>query len=116
VVVTQVADLLRQPVHHDLMASSSKGLPTLSKLSFPDNFSEVLIVDALTGAEVTPESRVPYCPHHGKKPERQIQYRPTVSGSELEEVPIPDLDQRPDRETRSQETETAGFSTPKANK
>jgi hypothetical protein len=50
---------LRQPVHHDLMASSSKGLPTLSKLSFPDNFSEVPIVDALTGAEVTPESRVP---------------------------------------------------------
>jgi hypothetical protein len=56
VVVTQVLDLLRQPVHHDLMASSSKGLPTLSKLSFPDNFSEVPIVDALTGTEVTPES------------------------------------------------------------
>jgi hypothetical protein len=116
VVVTQVADLLRQPVHHDLMASSSKGLPTLSKLSFPDNFSEVPIVDALTGAEVTPESRIPFCPHHGKKLERKIQYRPTVSGSELEEVPIPDLDQRPDRETQSQETETAGFSTPKAKK
>jgi hypothetical protein len=78
VVVTQVADLLRQPVHHDLMASSSKGLPTLSKLSFPDNFSEVSIVDALTGAEVTPESRIPFCPHHGKKLERKIQYRPTV--------------------------------------
>jgi hypothetical protein len=116
VVVTQVADLLGQPVHHDLMASSSKGLSTLSKLSFPDNFSEVPIVDALTDAEVTPESRVPYCPHHGKKPERKIQYRPTVSGSELEEVPIPDLDQRPDRETQSQETETAGFSIPKAKK
>jgi hypothetical protein len=119
VVVTQVADLLRQPVHHDLMASSSKGLPTLSKLSFLDNFSEVPIVDALTGAEVTPESRVPWYPkegHQGKKPERQMQYRPTASGSELEEVPIPDLDQRPDRETQSPETETAGFSTPKANK
>jgi hypothetical protein len=73
-------------------------------------------VDTLTGAEVTLESRVPCCPHHGKKPERQIQYRPTVSGSELEEVPIPDLDQRPDWETQSQETETAGFSTPKAKK
>jgi hypothetical protein len=116
VVVTQVADLLRQPVHHDLMASSSKGLPTLSKLSFPDNFSEVPIVDALTGAEVTPESRIPFCPHHGGKLERKIQYRPTVSGSELEEVPVPDLDQRPDRETQSQETETAGFNTPKAKK
>jgi hypothetical protein len=117
-VVTQVADLLRQPVHHDLMASSSKGLPTLSKLSFPDNFSEVPIMDALTGVEVTSESRVPWCPkegHQGKKPKRQMQYRPTASGSELEEVPIPDLDQRPDRETQSPETETAGFSTPKAN-
>jgi hypothetical protein len=116
VVVTQVADLLRQPVHHDLMASSSKGLPTLLKLSFLDNFSEVPIVDALTGAEVTPESRIPFCPHHGGKLERKIQYRPTVSSSELEEVPVPDLDQRPDRETQSQETEMAGFSTPKAKK
>jgi hypothetical protein len=116
VVVTQVSDLLRQPVHHDLMASSSKGLPTLSKLSFPDNFSEVPIVDVLKGAEVTPESQVPYCPHRGKKPERKMRYRPTASGSELEEVPIPDLDQRTDREAQSQETETAGFSTPKAKK
>jgi hypothetical protein len=115
-VVTQVSDLLRQPVHHDLMASSSKGLPTLSKLSFPDNFSEVPIVDVLKGAEVTPESQVPYCPHRGKKPERKMRYRPTASGSELEEVPIPDLDQRTDREAQSQETETAGFSTPKAKK
>jgi hypothetical protein len=116
VVVTQVADILRQPVHHDWMASSSKGLPTLSKLSLPDNFSEVPIVDALTGAGVTPESRIPFCPHLGGKLERKIQYRPTVSGSELEEVPVPDLDQRTDRETQSQETETAGFSTPKAKK
>jgi hypothetical protein len=72
VVVNQVSDLLRQPVRQDLMASSSKGLPTLSKLSFPDNFSEVPIVDALTGAEVTPESRVPWYlkgGHHGKNPE-----------------------------------------------
>jgi hypothetical protein len=116
VVVTQVSDLLRQPVHHDLMASSSKGLPTLSKLSFPDNFSEVPIVDALTGAEVTPESRIPLCPHHEGKLERKIKYRPTVSGSELEEIPVPDLDQRTEREAVSQETETAGFSTPKAKK
>jgi hypothetical protein len=116
VVVTQVSDLLRQPVHHDLMASSSKGLPTLSKLSFPDNFSEVPIMDAPTGAEVTPESRIPFRPHHGGKLERKIQYRPTVSGSELKEVPVPDLDQRTEREAQSQETETAGFSTTKAKK
>jgi hypothetical protein len=116
VVVTQVSDLLRQPVHHDLMASSSKGLPTLSKLSFPDNFSEIPLMDERTGVEVTPESRIPYCPHHGGKLERKIQYRPTVSGSELEDVLVPDLDQRTEREAASQETETAGFSTPKAKK
>jgi hypothetical protein len=103
-------------VHHNLMASSSKGLPTLSKLSFPDNFSEIPIVDALKGAEVTPESRIPCCPHHGGKLERKIQYRPTVSGSELEDVSVPDLDQRTEREAQSQETETAGFRTPKAKK
>jgi hypothetical protein len=116
VVVNQVSDLLRQPVRQDLMASSSKGLPTLSKLSFPDNFSEVPIVDALKGAEVTPESRVPFCPHYGGKLERKMKFRPTVSGSELEDVPVPDLDQRTEQEAASQETETAGFSTPKAKK
>jgi hypothetical protein len=73
-------------------------------------------VDALTGAEATPESRVPFCPHYGGKLERKIQYRPTVSGSELEEVPVPDLDQRTEQEAASQETETAGFSTPKSKK
>jgi hypothetical protein len=98
------------------MASSSKGLPTLSKLSFPDNFSELLLMDERKGAEVTPESRIPCCQHHGGKLERKIQYRPTVSGSELEDVPVPDLDQRTEREAQSQETETAGFSTPKAKK
>jgi hypothetical protein len=116
VVVTQISDLLRQPVHHDLMASSSKGLPTLSKLSFPDNFSEVPIVDALKGAEVTPESRVPFCPHYGGKLERKMKFRPTVSGSKLEDVPVPDLDQRTEQEAASQETETVGFSTSKAKK
>jgi hypothetical protein len=116
VVVTQVSDLLRQPVHHDLMASSSKGLPTLSKLSFPDNFSELPIMDEGKGAEVTPESRIPCCPHHGGKLDWKMKLRPTVSGSELEDVPVPDLDQRTEQEAASQETETAGFSTPKAKK
>jgi hypothetical protein len=116
VVVNQVSDLLRQPVRQDLMASSSKGLPILSKLSFPDNFSEIPFMDERTGAEVTPESRIPFCPHLGEKLERKIQYRPTVSGSELEDVPVPDLDQRTEKEAASQETETAGFSTPKAKK
>jgi hypothetical protein len=96
------------------MASSSKGLPTLSKLSFPDSFSELPTMDEGKGA--TPESRIPCCPHHGGKLERRIQYRPTVSGSELEPVPVPDLDQRTEQEAVNQETETAGFSTPKAKK
>jgi hypothetical protein len=58
VVVNQVSDLLRQPEQQDLVALSSKGLPTLSKLSFPDNFSKLPTMDELTGVEVTPESRV----------------------------------------------------------
>jgi hypothetical protein len=116
VVVNQVSDLLRQPVRQDLMASSSKGLPTLSKLSFPDSFSELPTMDEGKGAEVTPESRVPVCPHYGGKLERKMKFRPTVSGSELEDVPVPDLDQRTEQEAVSQETETAGFSTPKAKK
>jgi hypothetical protein len=57
-VVNQVSDLLRQPERHDLVALSSKGLPTLSKLSFPDNFSELPTMEELTGVEATPESRV----------------------------------------------------------
>jgi hypothetical protein len=58
VVVNQVSDLLRQPERQDLVASSSKGLPTLSKLSFPDNFSELPTMEELTGVDVTPESRI----------------------------------------------------------
>jgi hypothetical protein len=57
-VVNQVTDLLRQPERQDLVASSSKGLPTLSKLSFPDNFSELPTMEELTGVDVTPESRI----------------------------------------------------------
>jgi hypothetical protein len=56
VVVNQVSNLLRQPERQVLVASSSKGLPTLSKLSFPDNFSELPIMEELTGVEATPES------------------------------------------------------------
>jgi hypothetical protein len=38
------------------------------------------------------------------------------SGSEREEVPAPDLDQRTERETMSPDQETAGFLTPKMDK
>jgi hypothetical protein len=58
VVMNQVTDLLRQPERQDLVASSSKGFPTLSKLSFPDNFSELPTMEELTGVDVTPESRI----------------------------------------------------------
>jgi ABC-type thiamine transport system substrate-binding protein len=58
VVVSQVTDLLRQPERQDLVASSSKGLPILSKLSLPDNFSELPTMEELTGVDMTPESRI----------------------------------------------------------
>jgi hypothetical protein len=38
------------------------------------------------------------------------------SGSEQEEVPIPDLDQRMGQEALSPDQETAGFLTPRMNK
>jgi hypothetical protein len=125
VVVNQVSDLLRQPERRDLVASSSKGLPTLSKLSFPDNFSELPTMDELTGVEATPESRILRGPKEVRKiksPERKMQYRVTTSGSkgesgsEREEVPVPDLDQRMGQEALSPDQETAGFLTPRIDK
>jgi hypothetical protein len=110
VVVNQVSDLLRQPVWQDLVASSSKGLPTFSKLSFPDNFSELPTMEELTGVEETPESRILQGPKEARKtksPERKMQYKVTTSeskgesGSEREEVPVLDLDPRMELEALS---------------
>jgi hypothetical protein len=125
VVVNQVSDLLRQPVRQDLVASSSKGLPTLSMLSFPDNFSEIPTMGELTGVEVTPESRIfrklkemrkPRSPEK-KTPDRVMTSESKgESGSEREEVPAPDLDQRMEREALSLDQETAGFCTPRIDK
>jgi hypothetical protein len=107
------------------VASSSKGLPTLSKLSLPDNFSELPTMDELAGVNETPESRILRGPKEGRKtksPEKKMQYRvPTSeskgeSGSEREEVPVPDLDPRMGLEALSPDQETAGFRTPKMNK
>jgi hypothetical protein len=101
VVVSQVTDLLRQPERQDLVASSSKGLPTFSKLSLPDNFSELPTMEELTGVDVTPESRILRGPKEVRKtksPEKKNQDEVMTSvskgesGSEREEVPIPDLD------------------------
>jgi hypothetical protein len=39
-VVDHVTSLRRQPKQQDLVASSSKGVPNLSKLSLPDSFTD----------------------------------------------------------------------------
>jgi hypothetical protein len=124
-VVNQVTTLLRQPERQDLVASSSKGLPTLSKLSFPDNFSELPTMEELMGVDVTPESRIlrgSKDVRKNKNPEKKNRDEVMTSvskgesGSEREEVPIPDLHQRVGQEAMSPDQETAGFLTPKMNK
>jgi hypothetical protein len=99
-VVNQVTDLLRQPERQDLVASSSKGLPTLSKLSFPDNFNGLPTMEELTGMDVTPESRI-VCGskdvRKSKSLEKKIRDEVMTSvskgesRSEREEFPLPDL-------------------------
>jgi hypothetical protein len=125
VVVNQVTDLLRQPERQDLVASSSKGLPTLSKLSFPDNFSELPTMEELAGMDVMQESRI-LCgskdvrktksPEKKNRDEVMTSMSKGESGSEREEVPIPDLHHRMGQEAMSPDEETAGFFTPKMNK
>jgi hypothetical protein len=125
VLMNQVTDLLRQLERQDLVASSSKGFPTLSKLSFQDNFSELPTMEELTGVDVTPESRIlrgPKDVRKTKSPEKKNQDKVMTSvskgesGSEWEEVPIPDLHQRVGQEALSLDQETAGFLTPRMNK
>jgi hypothetical protein len=107
------------------VASSSKGLPTLSKLSFPDNFSELPTINELTGVEVTPESRIfrklkemrkPKSPEKKKPDQVMTSESKEESGSEREEVSAPDLDQRTEREALSPDQEMAGFLTPRMDK
>jgi hypothetical protein len=92
------------------VALSSKGLLTLSKLSFPDNFSELPTMEELTGVEVTPESRVLQKLKEMRKTKSPEKKKPDQvmtseskgeSGSEWEEVPAPDLDQTTEREALS---------------
>jgi hypothetical protein len=125
VVVNQVSDLLRQLERQDLVASSSKGLPTLSKLSFLDNFSELPTMEELTGVEVTPDSRIlrklkevrkTKSPEKKKLDKVMTSVSKGESGSEREEVPVPDLDQRMGQEALSPDQETAGFLTPRMDK
>jgi hypothetical protein len=118
VVVNQVSDLLRQPEQQDLVASSSKGLPTLSKLSFLDNFSELPTMEELTGVEATPESRIlrglkevlkTKGPEKKKPDQIMTSESKGESGSEREEVLIPNLDQRTEREALSLIRKRQGF-------
>jgi hypothetical protein len=124
-VVNQVTDLLRQSERQDLVASSSKGLPTLSKLSFPDNISGLPTMEELTGVDVTPESRIVRGSkdvRKSKSPEKKIRDEVMTSvskgesESEREEFPLLDLHQRVGQEAMSPNQETAGFRTPKMNK
>jgi hypothetical protein len=57
-VVNHVTSLRRQPERQDLAASSSKGVPNLSKILLPDSFSGLPNVEAYTGVDVMPESKV----------------------------------------------------------
>jgi hypothetical protein len=121
-VVTQVTDLRRQPERQDLAASSSKGVPNLSKLSLPESFSGLPMVEDYTGVDVTLESKVVQGPKDarkgkspGKKDRDEIMTsasKEVDSGSGGEGFPIPDLHQRHGMQAFSPDQETAGFKTP----
>jgi hypothetical protein len=120
-VVNQVTDLLRQPERQDLVASSSKGFPTLSKLSLPDNFSGLPTMEELTGVDVMLESKISHGSkdaQRSKSPEKknwdEVMTSPSKGESESgrEEFPIPDLHQRLGLVAMSPDQETAGFVIP----
>jgi hypothetical protein len=82
-------------------------------------------MEELTGVDVTPESRILQGPKEVQKtksPEKKMRDEVMISvskgesGSEREEVPMLDLDQRMGQEVLSPYQETAGFLTPRLNK
>jgi hypothetical protein len=125
-VVDHVSSLRRQPKRQDLAASSSKGVPNLSKLLLPDSFSGLPNVEDYTSVDVTPESKGVQRPkdtRKGKSPSKKD--RDVVMTSASKEVesgpggdrfPIPDLHQRRGLKALSPDQETAGFVTPKMTK
>jgi hypothetical protein len=124
-VVNQVTNLRRQPEGQDLGASSSKGVPNLSKLSLPESFSGLPTMEDLTGVDVMPESKVAHGPKEsrkGRSPAKKDQDKIMTStskeesGSGAEDYPIPDLHQRRQIQAMSPDQETAGFVTPKMTK
>jgi hypothetical protein len=124
-VVNQVTDLRRQPEQQDLAASSSKGVPNLSKLSLQESFSGLPTMEDYNGVDVTPESKVSHGPkdtrkgrNPGKKDRDEIMTSTSKgeSGSRAKGYLIPDLHQRRGMRAISQDQETAGFVTPKMTK
>jgi hypothetical protein len=121
-VVTQVTDLRRQPERQELATSSSKGVPNLSKLSLPESFNGLPMVEDYTGVDVTPESKVVHGPKDarkgkspGKKDRDEIMTsasKEVESGSGGEGFLIPDLHQRRGMQAFSPDQEMAGFRTP----
>jgi hypothetical protein len=121
-VVTQVTDLRRQPERQDLAASSSKGVPNLSKLSLPESFSGLPMVEDYTGVDITPESKVVHGSKDarkgkspGKKDRDEIMTsasKEVESGSGGEGFPILDLHQRRGMQAFSPDQKTAGFRIP----
>jgi hypothetical protein len=124
-VVHQVTNLRRQPEWQDLGASSSKGVPNLSKLSLLESFSGLPTMEDLTGVDVMPESKVAHGPKEsrkGRSPAKKDRDKIMTStskgesGSGAEDYPIPDLHQRRQMQAMSPGQETAGFVTPKMTK
>jgi hypothetical protein len=121
-VVDHVTSLRRQPERQDLAASSSKGVPNLSKLSLPDSFSRLPNVEDYTGVDVTPESKGVQGPKNarkGKSPGKKDRdvimtsaSKEVESGSREDRFPIPDLHQRRGLKAFSPDQETARFRTP----
>jgi hypothetical protein len=82
-------------------------------------------MEELTGVEVMPESRVLQKLKEMRKTKSPEKKKPDQvmtsesngeSGSERDEVPIPDLDQRMGQDVLSPDQETAGFLTPRMDK
>jgi hypothetical protein len=121
-VVNHVTSLRRQPERQDLAASSSKGVPNLTKLSLPDSFSGLPNVEDYVGMDVTPESKGVQGPkdaRKGKSPGKKDRDEIMTStskevefGSGGEGFLIPDLHQRRGMQAFSPDQETAGFRTP----
>jgi hypothetical protein len=125
-VVDNVTSMRMQQDRQDLVASSSKGVPNLSKLSLPDSFSGLPHVGDYVGVEVTPESKGVEASKEARKGKSpRMKDRDVVmtsaskeaeSGSKEDHFPIPDLHQRRSLKALSPDQETAGFLTPRMDK